>query len=455
MGASVPLYHGRAPTSAGMPETVASAPQPMAAPQLPRKVRTYVVLLAPLAGVVVALGVFEAAVFWPRDPEGVLLLALLAVLTGAAFALERRALVLHWRGQRTISSFDEPVVFLALALLPPAALVPLIAASMTLVQIAARRIFVKAAFNVGTYAVAAGAGAGFATLGGVLGWPPAGGAALGLLAYTFVSNVFTSALFADMESRPVVAVFRERFALATAFHVTLGIAIGVMLLALWGYHPLATLLVIPLALMTLSFMRLSASADREIVVHRKLAQVVAEIAGSQAADAVADRLLDACGDLFLAGRAELALDARSWARDFEGGPAPGRAPTAAPILAHDGRVIGAVRVWPARRVRTGAHEAEPQILKVVASQVGVAMENAVAIEELARARDQQRGILENAPAGIAMLDAGGRVVRMNVHMRDVIDALMADKSLAQALEGLAKGVAFTDVEWCHEGKCRL
>src|SRR5581483_10654270 len=172
-------------------------PATRVATSTPLPVRAYVTLLSALGGIALAAGVWSAAYLWPRDPTGALLGGLFAILVGFAFLLERRALVLHFRNLRTVSSFDEPVVLLALALLPPFALVPLVACSMTIVQLAARRVAIKAFFNVGAYTTAAAVAAALAAwLGGSLGWPRLAAATAGLAAYTLASNSLVATLFA-------------------------------------------------------------------------------------------------------------------------------------------------------------------------------------------------------------------------------------------------------------------
>lgn len=434
-------------------------------------VRTYIVLLATLAGTLLVIGLLVSALAWPRTPEGVVLGVALTLLTTAAFFLERRALILHWREHRTSSSFDEPAVFLALYLLPPFALVPMIAMSTALVQLVSRRAPIKAAFNVGAYSSAAGIAAGIAYLAARAGVTGLGAAAIGLASYTIFSNVLVAALFADLERRPLVRIFRERFLLATLVHATLGITLGVVLVALWKFNPYATLLVVPLGGLALSVVRLSGRADREIVVHRRLAEMSTQLAGTRSLDAVAERVLHTCGDLFLPGRVVLAVrhDAaqRSWSRDYEGGADPAASPLVAPLLDKDGRDIGSLTVQPTRRVRDAQRLADSHLIRVVAAQVAAAVENAWSLDEIARLKDEHAGIVENVPAGVARLDPDGRATQMNALMRKILGgadekspleawpALDATPTLRDALRGLHARQAFADLEWRNEGRSYL
>jgi predicted hydrocarbon binding protein/PAS domain-containing protein len=439
-------------------------------------VRAYVTALSAVAGLALAGGVFAVVSLWPRDPSGALLGILFALLVGLAFLLERRALVLHFRNLRTISSFDEPVVFLALALLPPLALVPLVACSMTLVQVAARRSAIKAFFNVAAYTTAAAVAAALAnTLALSLGWPDLAAASAGLVAYTLFSNVLVAALFARLESRSVANVFRERFALATLWHVVLGLALGVAIVALWSFHPLATLIVLPLGAMAVSFMRLSARAEREVAAHRKLADMGAQLAGTRDIDAVAARVLDTCGDLFVAGRARLELartgePRRAWTRDYEGGAAPGKAAIEASIRGKDGRILGVIAIEPARRLKDASRDIDPHLLHVVAGQAAAAVENAWALDEIAAMKDLQQGIVENVPAGVARLDAEGRILQLNSSLRRTLDegrvipdgvplegvSLVAENpGLRATLQGLREGRAFANRETLVGGRTYL
>ncbi|GEM_PF-5376143 len=448
-------------------------PATRVATSTPLPVRAYVTLLSALGGIALAAGVWSAAYLWPRDPTGALLGGLFAILVGFAFLLERRALVLHFRNLRTVSSFDEPVVLLALALLPPFALVPLVACSMTIVQLAARRVAIKAFFNVGAYTTAAAVAAALAAwLGGSLGWPRLAAATAGLAAYTLASNSLVATLFAGLERRSVANVFRERFLLATVWHVVLGVALGVAIVALWSYHPLATLIVLPLGLMAVSFMRLSARAEREVGAHRRLAEMGAKLAGTRSIDEVAAGALDACGDLFVAGRVRLTLRRpgeapREWAREYEGGPAPGVPALEAVIRGKDGDVLGEIRVDPARRVVDASRNVDPQLLHVVAGQVAAAAENAWALDEIAAMKDLHQGIVENVPAGVARLDGQGLLLQFNSGLHRALGqgkplpegAKLAslplvekDDALRGAIEGLRAGRAFGNLEALLDGR---
>jgi predicted hydrocarbon binding protein/PAS domain-containing protein len=447
-----------------------------AAEPAPAPVRGYVLALAGVAGLAVAGGLLAAALLWPRTPGGALLGLLFAILVGFAFALERRALVLRWRNLRTISSFDEPVVFLALALLPPLALVPLIACSMTLVQVAARRARIKSAFNVGAYTTAAALAAlatgALATRAGFTGLAAA---TVGLAVYTLASNTLVAALFARLESRGVWDVFRERFALATIWHVVLGVALGIGIVALWMFNPFATLIMVPLTLMAVSFMRLSARTEREVAAHRTLAQMAAQLAGTRDTDEVAERVLDACEQLFLWGRARLELQRgeappRAWTREAEGGPAPGKPPMEAAIVGKDGRALGRIVLEPPRRVRDASREVDPPLLAIVAGQAAGAVENAWALDEIAEMKDFQQGIVENVPAGVVRLDGEGRILQVNSRFhaelgegKPIPEAsplarlplLAGEPSLREAIEGLRRGRAFGNREARIEGRAYI
>lgn len=442
---------------------VASAANPASGTPVP--VRVYILALSALAGLALLGGLVSMALLWPRDPRGALLGALFIALVGFAFLLERRALVLHFGGMRTVSSFDEPVVFLALALLPPLALVPLVACSMTLVQVSARRAAIKSLFNIGAYTTAAALAA---TASGALvafaGWSALAAATAGLGVYTVSSNALVAALFARLESRAFGSVFRERFLMASAWHIVLGVALGVGIIALWHYHPLATLIVAPLVLMTIGFMRLSARAEREVAAHRKLADIGAQLAGTRDVGAVATRVLETCGDLFVAGRARIELQRpdeplRAWSREYEGGVAPGKPPLEAAIRGKEGRLLGRIVIDPARRVTDASRDVDPQLLQVVAGQAAAAIENAWALDEIAAMKDLQQGIVENVPAGVARLDAEGGVAQLNSTLRltlgegrpipdglrlEAVPRVAGDPGLVAALQGLREGRPFAN-----------
>src|SRR6202022_2634314 len=130
--------------------------------------------------------------------------------------------------------------------------------------------------------------------------------------------------FSLRESTPVHVVFGERFWIPTLLHVTLGVAGGIATWALWEFHPLALAALPPFAYLAREHVGLVARTEREGVVHRRLDEMTRALVGERDLDAVANRVLDACGDIFHAGAATLVLrpegTEQRWNREFEGGP---------------------------------------------------------------------------------------------------------------------------------------
>src|SRR5439155_10547145 len=153
--------------------------------------------------------------------------------------VHRYGLIVPWRRESTIISLDEPMVLLALVLLPAPALVLMVCASVLIVQILARREPRKRLFNVASYTLAACAAA--ATFVGVtsVGVPPILAASVGILVYTLTSQLLVSGVFAILERTNVLRVYWERYALLGALHAGIGLSVGIATIALWLLSPFA------------------------------------------------------------------------------------------------------------------------------------------------------------------------------------------------------------------------
>lgn len=388
-------------------------------------------------------------------------LALFAVLALGYFALQRRGFIFHWRGQRLVTTFDEPVVFLGLLLLPWPAVVLVVFAGTTLVQIVSRRLYVKALFNMGALGLAASVGgAVFLLLTIGLGWFPMLAAVPAVASYTLVSDVLTAGVFARVEGVRLTTVVRQRFVVSTAPNLALGPTIGVVGYILWGYHPAALLLLLPLAALALGFGKLNAAGEREIRAREYLGSITNELVGTADEETVAKRVLAACDELFLAGYAELEVRGRTWSRSFEGGTARTSDPIEAPIVGREGP-IGTLRVWPGVRVRRTFLKVDEALLKVVAGSIASALESAWALAGLVDVTKLNTAILDNTPAGILCLDAQGRVVQANRHLVGLVGSdedpwgsvamdwapIRADARLTEAVRALVeRGQPFFDLE---------
>lgn len=383
-----------------------------------RQVERYVLALAALAGLVTALAygiVVQPDVTWDGGS-----LALLGLFTVGYFFLQRRGFILHWRGQRVVSTIDEPMVYLSLVLLPFPACIIVIFAGTCIVQAVARRKHVKALYNISAYALAAGVASLVYLVGLAAGLPTYVAGLPAVAFYTLTSNMLVAGVFAILEGEPVLRVFRTRFLVSTPLHGVLGGTFGFAAVALWGFHPLATLVLAPMSLLALGFARLDASNEREIRVRRRLAQMDADLVGAASEERVADLVLAACQDMFIAGRAVVTLvgdesPPRAWTREYEGGAGSGRAIESS-IVGRSGRSLGHIAVWPSGRVRELLGAAERPLLDIVASRTGTAIESAKAMRELVELKDLHEEIVHGVPAGVIRLDAQGRILQANAYL---------------------------------------
>ena len=353
-------------------------------------VERYVLLVALAGGVVAAL-----AYGWVVRPAGAWTWPSFLLLVGLSvsyFALQRRGFIFHWRRQRVVTTMDEPVVFVALAALPWPAAVAVVFAGTAFVQVVARRKPVKSLFNIASYSLAAGlASVAYGTLAFLLGVHPFVAAVVGTSVYTLSSDLLTAGVFARAEGVRTTRVLRQRFLLFTLPNALLGSTLGFVALVLWGFHPAATLALVPLAALALGFGRLNADAERTLEARQYLADMSTALIGTSDEERVVARIIEACGDLFHAGRVELALSARATLperirdRDLEGGPAPGAAPLRASIVGRDGASLGELRVWPSTRVRKSLGAGDGTLLRVVAGQAATALESAWTLRELIEA----------------------------------------------------------------------
>lgn len=424
----------------------------------------YALTLAGLAGLATAAA--YALMVQPGQGWTPARVALAAGLAGGYFSLQRRGFVLHWRDQRVISTLDEPVVFLALGVLPFPSAIGVVFAGTLFAQAVARRKPVKSMFNVAAYTLAATVASGVFLLAQAR-LDPIVAALPAVASYTIASNLLVASVFAKVEQAPYWRVFRERFFLATALHGPLGGAFGFVAYVLWSYHPVALLVLVPLAALALSFTKLNAGAEREALVRRRLADMSSDLIGTTNDDRVAKHILDACGELFLAGRVVLTLHdehgGRTWSRDFEGfAEHGGRDPITAPVVGRGGVELGSLTVHPTSRAKELLDDHDKPLVAIVASRAASAIESARAFRETVELKNLHEGIVQNVPAGVIRVDGAGRILQTNPYLLAFLghapeprrrtsiyewDALLAMPDLlARVRHMLEAGEAFYDVE---------
>lgn len=408
-----------------------------AARSAPSFARLYLLVLILLGGLVLVATLYRGAAGARRELAlGLPQLALLLGLAASAHLVLRNLLLFQWRGQRVALAPDEVLVFLALVALPPFYVVLFALPAMAWYQRTSRRGVERGLANLAVLTVASGAAAGsFILLLGV-GAPTALAALAAISAYTVTTNMLVAGVFALRENVPVLDVYGERFWIPTLLHIALGAGAGLCLVALWSYHPVAVVAIVPFAYLAREHVQLVARTDREVLVHRRLGEVATALAGEADLDTAASRVLATCRDLFQTGRVALVLEGRTglpgraWTREDEGGPPPA-ARAMAELL--PGSVRGALTIHPSRFATRAYTDVDRDLLRIVAGEAAAALANARALEAL----DESRRELESQ-----------RVARPLVKriVRNLLNQTGADRRVLQRLgESLAREADAADL----------
>lgn len=374
----------------------------------------------------------------------------------AMFATQRSAFILRWRGQRLATTVDEPVIALALLALP-APMIPLaVMTGVTASQLVAGRRVEKAAYNMGAYSLAAALGA-LAFVGATrLGALPLVAATIGVVTYSFSSNLLLAGLFAAVDRGSPVRIFAERFALSTFASASLGAALAASIVALWLLHPLALIAVVPLLGVGFAFSRMQSRSEREGLVRNQLAAMSRSIGALTEVDEVAERIVRACGELFLAGRVTLTLapsvgrGRAEWSQEFEGGVRPKSAPLIAPLLGRNHQILGELAVYPPQRAPSAKDvRVDAPLLALVAGEAAARLDVALAVRELVDLMSLHEGIVRNMPAGLLRIDGTGKAVQANAYLATQLGdpaaawaALSAAPDLRSRVERALRGEAF-------------
>lgn len=378
---------------------------------------------------------------------------LLATLMVASHLVLTHLILFDWRGQRVALGPDEVLVFLALAALPPSAVVVFAVPTMALYQVRTRRPFLRAAGNVAFVALASAAcAAAFVLLEPRL---PRLLALIGAITvYTTTTHLLVSTVFALREDAPVLTVFGERFLVPTLLHITLGVSGGIAIIALWEFHPAALAALVPFVWLAKEHVGLVARGEREMLVHDRVADTMRALVGERDLDVVAARVLESCGELFQAGRAALVVrDADRelrWARDFEGGASEER-PITAPIPDRDGAPVGTLVVHANRRANQALGATDLRLLGIVAGEAAGALANARALRDLDAARARLETVLATATDTVLLVGTDGVVRYANPAGARLLGLREGTETAARTL--------FEDVQFlvdaAHAGEPRL
>ncbi|MHB8604139.1 MAG: sensor histidine kinase [Thermoplasmatota archaeon] len=357
----------------------------------------------PLAGVAAALYVVAVAgfVMWHGAALHLGATWLVAGLLLALFLASQVARFdFEWRGHWLSANLDEAALFVALVALPvPAAVlvVPLAEGAMHLVT---RRERLKGVFNVANIVIATAVASAVFAGAAALGAPALLAAAIAIPTYVLASNVALSFVFGAIEGVSAWRVYEERFAPTTVVLSAFGIAGGLLIVLLARANPFALLLLVPVGYVLKRHGDLASRADREARVHRLLAEASLELAGRADLDAALASLATTCASVLGAGRVEVdlageppMLEATAYARDVEGGAAPGAMPLTSQVPGPSGTPLGEIRVFP----RPGSQawgEVEAALVREIAGQAGSAVQNARALVALARAHEAELATAE-------------------------------------------------------------
>lgn len=388
---------------------MASSP---ASADVPFAVKWYVGILGAFAAVDAVAAFWFVPAWWSVEHA-----LPFAAYLGLLVFLQRNPFTFYWREHRLVVSLDETVVLVGLLILPAPLMVLGMAAGVLGLQLwrgpAAR---IKRAFNVVQYTLAAEISAATFLLATMAGAPPLGAAALAAFVFGVSVNLLLAGVFGFLSNVSPWGVFRERFLGQGSITGAVGISGGVLVVALWRLHPLATLTALPIAYLMRRYMTLHATADRELDVHRRLANTTHDLVGSASVAAVAERVLSECESLLDAGRATIVVEAPEsqlrLSRDYGSGPQRTVQPLSEPLPAHGGGALGRLEVLP-RQGKAPFGDQERELLRTIAGQAASAIENARAIAAADSARQKLDTYLATAPDAVLLVSFDGTIQYMN------------------------------------------
>lgn len=378
------------------------------------------------AGVILATLVGAARSYQEFLAMGAARWALLGGLMVGSYLILTHLILFDWRGQRVALGPDEVLVFLALAALPPPAVVLFAVPTMAIYQVRTKRPFLRAGANVAFVALSGAAAAtSYVLLATVL--PKLVAIPISIALYTLTTHLLVSSVFALRENTSALTVFGERFWIPTLLHVALGVSGGIAIVALWSLHPLAILVLAPFVVLAKQHVELLGRREREDAVHAKLSAMTQRLAGERDLDALAERVVSTSLEIFQAGRATLIVSVdgreRRWTKDFEGGHKATVPPLAASIVGADGGVLGALLVYQSLRANQPYAEVDRNLLTIFAGEASAAITNVRALSETEAARVRLEGLLARAKTAEEAL-LSQRVARPLV--RRIVRGLMAE-----------------------------
>lgn len=334
----------------------------------PRPTLPFVLAVSSLASVALAAAAAWLALDWPGDARWVVA----ALLAGGTYLAHAGTFVLPWRRHTVAASLDEGAFFVGLVLLPPALLPWVFAPVVLAAQVARGRAAEKVAFNVASHVVGTAVAIG-AYLAASAWVAPVPAALLATAVFTLLTNLMVCAVMARLEGTSMLRVFRERLALPAFFQAGVGCAAGVVLLALWDFHPWALLAAVPFAFLAREYAAYRVRSEHVVRAHEGIVRLNGTLQRARTDEDVAEAVLSAMGELLPVASATLVLNGRSWTRAY--GAAPhGVDPIDSVLVTPDGTVVGTLFL----DLLAGKARANPQsnlaVLRLLSSEAAIAAE---------------------------------------------------------------------------------
>ncbi|HET6404015.1 MAG TPA: hypothetical protein VFH78_05160 [Candidatus Thermoplasmatota archaeon] len=335
----------------------------------PRPTLPVVALVSSLAWVALAGTAGWLAFDWPADARW----GLAALLAAGTYVAHAGTFVLPWRRHTVAASLDEGAVLMGLLLLPLPLLPWLFGPVVLLAQLRRRRPAQKAAFNVAGHVV--GTAVAIAVFLAASPWmAPVLAALVATAAFTLVTNLLVCEVMARLEGTRLLRVFRERLALPAFFQAAVGCAAGVVLLALWDFHPWALLAAVPFAFVAREYAAYRVRSEHVVRAHEGIVRLSGTLQRARTDADVADAVLTTMGELLPVASATIVLNGRSWTRTYGGGPEAGAEPVDSVLVTPDGSVVGTLYL----DLLPGKALANPQsslaILRLLSSEAAIAAE---------------------------------------------------------------------------------
>lgn len=378
----------------------------------------------------------------------------------------------HGGSTEDLTLFEAAVVVDILVLPPVAALlVPVVA--LTIASVLHRRSPIKAAFNIGTYAVATAVLVG--TYHAVAGNTPQFGArsiiglCLGALGFAVVNLVLLAGVLAAVERVSVVSVVREGARLS-AFMAIGNVAVGAVAVAVAGTAPwLLPFTALPAVALTYAY-RAAAQEQTERERSTLLLDLSSRLARRLDADELLTSYLEIVRTAFHAdvARAVLTVPGDGWPIVVEtvGEETVRRPATAADVaLLHRSAGSGAEYVdsglpedWKrcllagleaegarlgvlvlATKTRNELSRGDITLFTPLASALGIALRGAEHLERLVEETSKLKAVVDYSSDGILVLDGAGRVLVWNPAMA-ALTAVSAADAAGQAFSELVTAV---------------